>query len=141
MEGTRSRSQSADGSQHAPEGTRYPFRRAMRLVKGGQFARCYSRGARARGTGLTVVALANGSQVTRLGLSVGKKVWKSAVRRNRVRRIFREAFRLAYPELPCGWDVVMIATTKGLDPKLEPTRRELLQLVHKAARRAEERPR
>jgi ribonuclease P protein component len=57
------------------------------------------------------------------------------VRRNRVRRVFREAFRLALPELPSGLDVVLIATGTEFDPRLEETRAELLELVQRALRR------
>ena len=65
------------------------FVRAMRLVRGADFARAFEHGARARGSILLVVGFANGSERTRLGLSVGRSVWRSAVKRNRVRRIFR----------------------------------------------------
>ncbi len=101
----------------------------------GDFQRAYSRGNRAKDERLTVVVCANGLEHTRLGLSVGKRCWKSAVRRNRVRRVFRDAFRLALPELPHGLDVVLVAST----PKLEPDTRDVLpalvRLVHKAHRR------
>ena len=49
---------------------------------------------------MTVVVVANDLKVTRLGLSIGKRVWRDAVGRNRVRRVFREAFRVSLPELP-----------------------------------------
>jgi ribonuclease P protein component len=76
----------------------------------------FSEGGRARGGALVVVVRENGLPETRLGLSVGKSIWKSAVRRNRVRRVFREAFRLHRRELPAGVDVVMIPAVPKLDP-------------------------
>ena len=79
-----------------------------------------------------MVLFEHGEAHTRLGLSVGKRIWKSAVKRNRVRRIFREAFRLEYPSLPPGCDLVMIPSVPGLDPGIEETRAELVRLAKKA---------
>lgn len=111
----------------------------MRVVKKSDFDRAFRDGARARGAVLLVVARPNGLPGARLGLSVGKAIWKSAVRRNRVRRIFREAFRLEYPRLPMGFDLVLVPAAKALEPELETTRAELVKLAHKAVRRHAER--
>lgn len=115
------------------------FERAQRIVRRGDFKRIFAEGARARGGILVAVVRPNGLPQSRLGLSVGRVIWRSAVRRNRVRRIFREAFRLCYPELPVGVDVVLIPAAPKLVPELEATRRELVRLVHKAQRRHAER--
>ncbi len=86
---------------------------------------------------MTVAAAENGLETTRLGLSVGRVVWKQAVRRNRVKRVLREAFRLERRELPAGVDLVLIPA-KGVQPELESARRELVRLAHKAWRRYRE---
>lgn len=111
------------------------FVRAMRLVRRGDFARAFARGSRARGEILLVVGFANGTERTRLGLSVGRSVWRSAVKRNRVRRIFREAFRLEYAALPKGLDLVLVPARAALEPELRPTRTELVRLARKVAER------
>jgi ribonuclease P protein component len=49
-----------------------------------------------------------------------------------VRRIFRESFRLSYPELPRGVDIVMIPAAPKLDPKLVNVQRELVALSRRA---------
>jgi len=108
------------------------FPRRLRLVREADFARVYREGSRARGEDLLVVVARNGLEHPRLGLSVGRSVWRSAVRRNRVRRVFREAFRLSRHDLPAGVDVVMIPARPRLEPRLEATREELLRLVAKA---------
>jgi len=114
---------------------RLPFRSAQRLRSRRDFQRVYRSGGRARGAILSVVAAPNGLEHARLGLSVGKSVWRSAVRRNRVRRIFREAFRLSSPDLPRGWDFVLIPARKALWPELAATRAELERLAALATRR------
>lgn len=115
---------------------RLVFKPKMRVQRKRDFERAYREGARARGAIVVVVVCPNGLAHARLGLSVGRVVWKSAVRRNRVRRIFREAFRLSYPELPPGVDVIMIPATPRLEPELAAARAELVALSHKALRRA-----
>lgn len=72
---------------------------------------------------------------SRLGLSVGKRIWKSAVRRNRVRRIFREAFRLGQHELPSGLDIVLIPAKPKLEPTLREAQAQLIAMAKKAHRR------
>ncbi len=108
------------------------------MVAKGDFDRAFRQGSRARGSIVLVVARANGLAHSRLGLSIGKSIWKSAVKRNRVRRIFRESFRLSYAELPVGFDLVLIAAAPKLEPKLMDTCLELVGMAKKAARRAQE---
>jgi len=118
--------------------TRLRLPRALRLKHEREFRRVYREGTRMRGEHMTVVLLPNELGHPRLGLSVGKRCWKSAVKRNRVRRVFREAFRLAQRELgEGGVDVVLVGSTPRLEPRLEPVRLELVDLVARArARRA-----
>ena len=117
------------------------FTRSMRLVRRGDFARVFEQGGRARGALMLVVAASNGTEMTRLGLSVGRSVWKGAVERNRVRRIFREAFRLSYPELPKGVDLVLVPAAPKLWPALADAREELVRLAPKALAKPPRRPR
>ncbi len=111
------------------------FTHANRVVSGNHFNRAYREGNRARGALMTVVVVENGLPVTRLGLSIGKRVWRGAVGRNRVRRVFREAFRVSLPQLPIGLDVVLIGSMPRIEPGLAETSAELVSLAEKAHKR------
>lgn len=130
--------QSREDAHMLPSPKSLRFHEGNRIKSGKDFSRAYTQGNRARGQLMTVCVVANGSDVSRLGLSIGKRVWKSAVRRNRVRRVFRDAFRLALPDLPPGLDVVLIGSVPRLKPDLAPTLAELLVLTKKAHRRYQE---
>jgi len=55
---------------------------------------------------------------------------------NRLRRLYREAFRLTKAELPAGLDLVLIPRGQEL-PALDELKESLLKLVPQAARRLE----
>ena len=80
---------------------------------------------------LVLYAAANGGLPTRLGTAIGRKVG-GAVRRNRIKRLIREAFRLNQGRFPDGLDVVVV-TRKGARLTLETIAASLLSLVDRAA--------
>jgi ribonuclease P protein component len=75
------------------------FPRCNRLRLRADFAHVYAKRCRARSGPLVVYVAPNGLDRCRLGLSIGKRVG-NAVRRNRVRRRLREAFRKIQAGLP-----------------------------------------
>ncbi|MBL10854.1 MAG: ribonuclease P protein component [Acidiferrobacteraceae bacterium] len=56
----------------------------------------------------SVVALKNGGEPSRLGISVSKRIAKRAVNRNRIKRVVRESFRKKQEDL-LGLDLVAVA--------------------------------
>lgn len=75
------------------------------LRKGWEFDEVYSRGKRLHGKGFSLICLDNESAVNRLGISVHRKI-RGAVKRNRIKRIIRESFRLEREQYPQGADIV-----------------------------------
>lgn len=68
----------------------------------------------------------------RLGLSVSKEHGR-AVRRNKIKRILREAFRLSRPRLPGQYDVILIPHKSANKLRLAAVQLEfsrLLQQLH-----------
>ena len=82
-----------------------PKSRHLRLP--GEFKAAYDGRVRESRGPLTVYGLPNGLGYPRLGMSVARKVG-TAVRRNRIRRLIRESFRLMQHDLPEGYDLVVV---------------------------------
>ena len=78
----------------------------MRLANARQFRAVYAEQVRRNAGSLLVYALPNGLDHPRLGLAVPRRVG-NAVKRNRVKRMLREALRLMQHDLPGGYDLVV----------------------------------
>jgi RNase P protein component len=72
--------------------------------------------------------MANGGPLTRLGVTVTRKVCRKAVGRNRLKRLAREFFRLNRNRWPEGLDIIFIGQKNALETwPPEPLEVELFQ--------------
>ncbi|MGF1542185.1 MAG: ribonuclease P protein component [Pleurocapsa sp.] len=69
---------------------------------------------------------------TAIGISVGKKVSKKAVIRNRIKRQIAGAIKELLPSITPGWQVVIIVKSEAIECKYEHFLRELNQLLTEA---------
>jgi ribonuclease P protein component len=84
----------------------YQYSTRHRLSHAREFDAVYAGKTKESRGPLTVFALPNELGHPRLGLSVGRKVG-TAPKRNRIKRLLREAFRLMQHDLPRGYDLVI----------------------------------
>ena len=111
----------------------YAFRTKEHLLRPADFKLVYERRRSASDDWLIVYGRSNGLPFLRLGLSVSRKVGP-AVLRNRLRRLYREAFRLTRHEMPVGLDLVLIPR-RSQEPVFADLKRALPLLVQQIARR------
>ena len=106
----------------------------MRLLNSPEFKRVFKRRQSVADGILVVYAVRNELGWSRLGLSVSRKVGNAVVR-NRWKRFIREAFRTNQPQIPAGFDYVVIprATSR---PTFETVANSLQQLTVRASRKA-----
>jgi len=95
-----------------------------------QFQNVFREGRRAADANLKVVAVANGLDCNRVGLSVAARVGKATVR-NRIKRLLREALRLRRDRFPTGYDIVIVASP-GLRATLEALGNSIETLLKQA---------
>lgn len=86
----------------------YSFPNCFHLRKPGEFQKVRREGRRRHTAHFIVIVLDRSNSLTRLGLTVSRKVG-GAVQRNRIKRLLREFFRLHIHRLPPGADISIVA--------------------------------
>jgi ribonuclease P protein component len=119
----------------SPKPGDFRFPKHLHLRRPQEFRAVYDFRCSASDAWLAVSARPNGLEHSRLGLSVSRR-YGGAVQRNRLRRLYREAFRLGRHELPSGLDLVMVPRSPK-EPTLTVVRQSLFTLAWRLARRLE----
>ena len=96
---------------------RYTLPKSRHLRLPAEFSAVYEAKTRESRGPLTVYALPNELGHPRLGMSVGRKVG-TAVRRNRIRRLIRESFRLLQHDLPAGTGYDLVVVVRPHEPPI-----------------------
>ena len=101
------------------------------LNRNTDFRRIYYRGKNAASPLLVTYVMKNRAGFNRVGITSGKKIG-NAVKRNRARRLIREAYRQLRPQVAEGFDLVFVARAKTVSAKMsgveDAMRRQLTSL-------------
>ncbi len=117
--------------RHADAPARLTFPRQMRLARQRDFDRVFKGKCSAADERLVLYAAGNELARPRVGIVVSAKLG-GAVRRNRLKRLLREAFRHEQHRLPAGFDYILIPRS-GQPAKVEDYRQSLRRLADRAA--------
>ena len=110
------------------------FRRLERLKKNFEFKRVRKNGAPYRNGVFALTICKNGKKNHRLGISISSSKLALASKRNHLKRIIREAFRIHKTRLTNGPYDIVISLAKPLKHKIDydEAEKRLLELMEEA---------
>lgn len=101
-----------------------------RLKENFAFRKAYRKGVSAGGAYMVIYARKRAVERSRLGLTVSAKIAK-AVHRNRIKRRFREIYRLNEGKLLPGYDIIIVARSRADGADYHKMEAEFLRLAGK----------
>ncbi len=107
------------------------MQRKFRLTRSQDFKRVRQSGKSYAHPLIVLVAQANDEMKVRVGVAASRTV-ETAVKRNRAKRLLREAMRPLIPSLASGWDLILIARPALASSTLTDTRQALINLLQRA---------
>jgi ribonuclease P protein component len=105
--------------------------RKFRLTRSTDFKRVRRTGKSYAHPFIVLVVQASEASRTRVGVTASRSVG-GAVKRNRAKRLMREAMRPLLPDLLPGWDIILIARPALLAVSLQDIRQALIGLLRRA---------
>ena len=104
----------------------FSFRKKERITKKSEFQTIIKDGIRYTTKNFVIIIHQNNRDLRRLGISVSKKVG-GAVKRNRVKRLVREFFRLNKDQLPESKDFLFVAKPGSIELNYSTLSQEMLE--------------
>jgi len=100
------------------------------LKKNYEFLRIYKKGRFFAGKYLVIYVWENQSEGNRLGITVSNKIGKS-IKRNRLKRLIRESYRLYEEFIPGGLDIIFVARKVEEEAGFAEIKKEMKFLLNK----------
>jgi ribonuclease P protein component len=110
------------------------FRKHEHILKSKDYRAVYRKGLSVKQGPLVLSYLPNGLANSRIGFSISARSVKLASRRNRTRRLFREAYRKNKGSIKTGFDIVFIAKRSFPENMVYSDAEETLLKIIKGAR-------
>jgi len=96
-----------------------------------EFSRVYNKGRFLAGRFVVLHYLRRPGNASRLGVTASRKI-KGSVRRNRVKRLLRESYRLIEDRLQTGYDLILVGRDSAEPPDYNAISREVSGLLLRA---------
>jgi ribonuclease P protein component len=109
------------------------FPKKERLLRSKDFRQVYAKGRKVSVGGAAFCFTDNTLGYSRVGFSVGTRNFKMAADRNRIRRLFREAYRNNKAALKANTDIIVVVKRGfGRKTRYQDIERTFSELVQKA---------
>lgn len=96
-----------------------------------EFSRVYQKGRYLSGRHVVLHYLRRNGKINRLGVTASRKI-NGSVKRNRLKRLLRESYRLIEPEILPGYDLILVGRESQEPPNLHLLQPEVRQLIRRA---------
>ena len=103
------------------------MKKTVSLKENHEFRRLYHRGVSTAGKHVVIYCRRNKLGYNRLGLTVSAKL-ACAVKRNRIKRLFREAYRLNEDKFADGIDLVLVARVRAVGASYQEIEKYYIRL-------------
>ena len=105
------------------------FPKNQRITDKKDFDLIFKKGRKAYSPFFGVRTIPNNLDIQRFAVLVSKKVSKKAVKRNRIKRVIREAIKTNASLFPENTDTVLYVTPKALNITLDTAQKEVLKIA------------
>ena len=106
------------------------MKKTYSLSRNNVFRKLYARGKSVGNKYLILYYLPNFRGVNYLGITVNKKIG-NAVKRNRVKRLIKEAYRLMENQIKTGYTFVLVARARKTECNYQTIQETLMELMKK----------
>ncbi|MDW7655608.1 MAG: ribonuclease P protein component [Bacillota bacterium] len=96
-----------------------------------EFSRVYQKGRYISARHVVLHYLKRNGSQNRLGITASRKV-NGSVRRNRMKRLLRESYRLVENQIKPGYDLVLVGRDSTVPPDLKTVYPEVMRLLQRA---------